>query len=133
MEAGSLGWGASVHEDFAVDGHLAIGIGSVGIVLSRLVSVTGASAIVSIASIPTCCSSATRSTLRARSGRVGTAIFAMSDTQVGVFRLVLDCIDGFDRIRNVGEVDERAVPTKEILEFCLWRVGVNRLTFLSRS
>lgn len=52
--------------------------------------------------------------LWARAGRVGAAILAMSDTQVSVVRLVLHAFDSLDRVRNVGEVDERAVPDNNI-------------------
>jgi hypothetical protein len=44
-------------------------------------------------------------------GRIGTTILAMSDSQRGVFGPVLDAFDCFDGVGNVGEIDERAIPT----------------------
>lgn len=41
---------------------------------------------------------------------VGATIFSVCDTEVGVFRLVLDPVNSLDRVRNIGEVDESAVP-----------------------
>lgn len=56
--------------------------------------------------------SAPHAALGTRARRVGTTILPMRDTQVRVVRLVLDAFDSLDGVRNVREVDERAVPRK---------------------
>lgn len=49
-------------------------------------------------------------------GWVSTAVLSVSNTEVGIFRLVLDTIDGLDRVGDVGEVDKGTVPGKTIIE-----------------
>lgn len=49
-------------------------------------------------------------------GWVGTAVLSVSNTEVGIFRLVLDTINGLDRVGDVGEVDKGTVPSKTIIE-----------------
>ena len=56
-------------------------------------------------------SRAAAASLWARAGRVGAAVLAMRDAQVGVVRLGLDVVDGLDCVRDVRKVDERAVPS----------------------
>lgn len=41
---------------------------------------------------------------------VGATVLSMRDAEVGVFGLILDTVDGLDRVRDVREVDESAVP-----------------------
>ena len=45
-----------------------------------------------------------------RARRVRTAVLAMRDAEVRVVGLGLDVVDRLERVRDVGEVDERAVP-----------------------
>ena len=51
--------------------------------------------------------------LRARARRVGTSVLAMCNAKVGVLRFGLDAFNGLDGVRNVCEVDESTVPTRE--------------------
>lgn len=51
-----------------------------------------------------------RAALGSRARGVGATIFAMGNAEVGIFGLVFDTVDGFDGVRNIGEVDERTVP-----------------------
>jgi hypothetical protein len=56
-----------------------------------------------------CRSSHGATTLWARPWRVGTAVFAMSDPQVGIVGLIFDTFDGLDGVTDVGKVDKCAV------------------------
>lgn len=53
--------------------------------------------------------------LRAGPRWVRTPVLSMGDPEVGVVGLDLDTLDGFDGVRDVGIVDERAVPNKEAI------------------
>jgi hypothetical protein len=51
-------------------------------------------------------------TLRPRPRRVRTPVFTMRNAQVDVLGLGLDALNSLDGVRDVGEVDEGAVPMK---------------------
>lgn len=48
--------------------------------------------------------------LGTRAWWVGTTVLAVGNAEVGVVGLVLDTVNGLDRVRDVSEVDECAVP-----------------------
>jgi hypothetical protein len=73
---------------------------------------------------------AASSTLRSRSRRVGTPVFAVGDSKVGVVCLVLDSVDRFDGIRDVGKIDEGAVPNAGSLLVMVLRRRGDRLNVL---
>lgn len=95
---------------FGIDVHLAVAF-TAG-VISHIVSIARAAVVV--VAISVAARSATATTLRARAWRVGAAILSVGDTQVSVFRLVLDGVDGLDGVGDIGEVDEGTVPAKEL-------------------
>lgn len=84
-------WRASIHRlHIPID--VEVGwVGAVGPVAARRPSDSGCS-------------------LRPRPRWVGTAIFAMGDSEVCILGLVLYPVNGLDGIRDVCEVDEGAVP-----------------------
>lgn len=56
--------------------------------------------------------------MRTRPRRVGTAVLAMGDSQIGVVGLILDALDGLDGVVDVSEVDKRAILLlEEVDEF----------------
>ena len=110
-------WGSRKLFDLDVGGGFSLS--SHGIILGKDNSISAVIALLDLegdgarADIATTAPPATSAAAASGAGRVGATILAVSNTQVGVLGLILDGFDGLDCVRNVGKVDESAVPTRE--------------------
>lgn len=65
--------------------------------------------------------------LRARPRWVRTPVFSVCDPEVRVIGLGLDTLDSFDRVRDVGVVDERTIPDEETVSMQLQERKTNKV------